>query len=143
MVGTFAPGFTVPGAATPFGMTQVSPDTGGPVAYSGYSWHDPTINGFSHVHLSGPGVKKAGDIPLMPTVGEVLTSDRAVYASPYDHATETAEPGYYAVTLERYGVRAELTASPRTGMQRYTFPPGAAGNVMLDVSRSVEGIHAG
>lgn len=60
MVGTLEPGFTVPGAATPFGMTQVSPDTGGEVAYSGYSWHDPQINGFSNIHLSGPGVKKAG-----------------------------------------------------------------------------------
>src|SRR5688572_20591980 len=66
MVGTFAPGFTVPGAATPFGMVQVSPDTGGPFAYSGYLWTDPTIYGFSHVHLSGPGVKKAGDIPFLP-----------------------------------------------------------------------------
>ncbi len=143
MVGTFAPGFTVPGAATPFGMTQVSPDTGGPFAYSGYLWSDPTINGFSHVHLSGPGVKKAGDIPFLPTTGPVTTDDPYAYASPYDHATEVAEPGYYRVTLARYGVTAELTAGPRTGMQRYAFPPGADGNVLLDVTRSIEGTHAG
>lgn len=143
MVGTLAPGFTVPGAATPFGMTQVSPDTGGPFAYSGYSWHDPRIQGFSFVHLSGPGVKKAGDIPLMPTVGPVTSSDPRSYASLYDHATETAEAGYYSVGLDSYGIDAELTASTRTGMQRYTFPPVPQANVLLDVSRSVEGVHAG
>lgn len=143
MVGTFAPGFTVPGAATPFGMTQVSPDTGGPFAYSGYAWSDPQIQGFSHVHLSGPGVKKAGDIPLMPTVGPVTSSDPRQYASAYDHATETAEAGYYGVRLDSYGIDAEMTATTRTGMQRFTFPPVPQANVLLDVSRSVEGVHAG
>ncbi len=139
MVGTFAPGFTVPGAATPFGLTQVSPDTGGEFAYSGYLWSDPTIYGFSHVHLSGPGVKKAGDIPLLPTTGPV----EAAGPSTYDHATEVAEPGYYKVRLDTYGVDVELTASTHTGMQRYAFPPGVAGNVVFDVTRSVEGTHAG
>ncbi len=143
MVGTAAPGFTVPGAATPFGMTQVSPDTGGPVAYSGYSYHDPRIQGFSHLHLSGPGVKKAGDIPLMPTVGPVTSSDPLQYASVYDHATEKAEAGYYGVRLDTSGVDAELTASTHSGMQRYTFPSVPQANVLLDVSRSVEGVHAG
>ena len=143
MVGTLAPGFTVPGAATPLGMTQVSPDTGGPFAYSGYSWQDPSIQGFSQVHLSGPGVHKAGDIPLMPTVGAVTSSDPRAYASVYDHASEQAEAGYYAVRLDTYGIDAALTASPRTGMQRYTFPPTPQANVLLDVSRSVEGVHAG
>lgn len=140
MVGTFAPGFTVPGAATPFGMTQVSPDTGGPFAYSGYVWTDPQIQGFSHVHLSGPGVKKGGDIPLLPTVGPVLSSDPRQYASAYDHATEKAEAGYYGVRLDTYGVDAEMTATTRTGMQRYTFPPSPQANVLLDVGRSVEGV---
>ena len=143
MVGTFAPGFTVPGAATPFGMTQVSPDTGGEFAYSGYLWTDPQINGFSHVHLSGPGVKKAGDIPFLPTTGPVVTSDFRAYASAYDHATERAEPGYYAVRLDTYGVAAELTATTRTGLQRYAFPPAVPANVLIDAGRSVEGTHAG
>jgi predicted alpha-1,2-mannosidase len=143
MIGTFAPGFVVPGASTPFGMTQVSPDTGGPVAYSGYTWHDPQIQGFSHVHISGPGVKKGGDIPLMPTTGEVTTSDPLQYGAPFSHADEQAEAGYYRVGLGN-GVQAELTASTRTGVHRYTFPAGVStGNVLLDVSRSVEGVHAG
>src|SRR4051812_31391149 len=66
LAGTFPPGFVFPGADTPFGMVQNSPDTRGEFAYSGYLYTDPTIGGFSLVHLSGPGVKKAGDIPFMP-----------------------------------------------------------------------------
>jgi predicted alpha-1,2-mannosidase len=142
MIGTAAPGFVFPGAATPFGMTQVSPDTRGEVAYSGYLWTDPQIQGFSLVHLSGPGVKKAGDIPLMPTVGPVRSSNPLVYGAPYDHVTERAEPGYYRVQLGS-GTAVELTATTRTGLQRYTFPPVPQANVLLDVSRSVEGVHAG
>jgi predicted alpha-1,2-mannosidase len=142
MIGTSAPGFVVPGAATPFGMTQVSPDTRGPVAYSGYLWTDPQIQGFSNVHLSGPGVKKAGDIPLMPTLGPVLSSSPGRNASTFDHVTEKAEPGYYKVNLAS-GVGVELTATTHTGLQRYRFPPTSQANVLLDVSRSVEGVHAG
>jgi putative alpha-1,2-mannosidase len=70
MIGTFAPGFIFPGAAAPFGMVQNSPDTRGEFAYSGYIWSDPAIQSFSLVHLSGPGVKKGGDIPVMPVLGE-------------------------------------------------------------------------
>ena len=142
MIGTAAPGFVVPGASTPFGMTQVSPDTGGEFAYSGYLYTDPTINGFSNIHLSGPGVKKAGDIPLMPTVGPVTSSNAMANASPYDHATEKAEAGFYGVRLGN-GTGVELTATTRTGLQRYTFPPVPQANVLMDVSRSVEGVHAG
>ena len=70
MIGTFAPGFVFPGAAAPFGMVQNSPDTRGEFAYSGYLWSDPAIQAFSLVHLSGPGVKKGGDVPVMPVLGE-------------------------------------------------------------------------
>jgi predicted alpha-1,2-mannosidase len=141
MVGTYAPGFVVPGASTPFGMAQVSPDTGGEVAYSGYTWHDAQIRGFSHVHLSGPGVKKAGEIPLLPTTGPVLSSDWRQFASAFDHGSEVAQPGYYEVRLDSYGVDAEMTASPRGGVQRYTFPPVPEANVLLDVGRNISGVH--
>jgi predicted alpha-1,2-mannosidase len=140
-IGTLAPGFTVPGAATPFGMVQVSPDTEGPFAYSGYAWSDQLIMGFSHVHLSGPGVEKAGDLPFMPTVGPVLSSKPLLNASPFNHVTESAAPGDYRVVLERGGIGVELAATTRAGMQRYTFPPGLPANVLLDVSRNKEGRH--
>src|SRR4051794_22734516 len=66
LAGTFAPGFVFPGADTPFGMVQNSPDTRGEFAYSGYLWSDPTIGGLRLVHLSGPGVKKGGEFPFLP-----------------------------------------------------------------------------
>jgi predicted alpha-1,2-mannosidase len=140
MIGTAPPGFVFPGASVPFGMVQNSPDTYGEFAYSGYLWTDPTIGGFSLVHLNGPGVKKAGDLPFMPVVGPVVASN---YASPFDHATETASPGYYRATLARYATTVELTAGLRTARQRYTFPAGAPASVIMDVGRSVEGQHDG
>jgi predicted alpha-1,2-mannosidase len=142
MIGTLPPGFVFPGAAVPYGMVQNSPDTMGEFAYSGYLASDPTIRGFSLVHLSGPGVKKGGDIPLMPFVGEP-SSDPNVYASTYDHALERAEAGYYRVFLHGPATTAELTASTRAAMQRYTFPAAPRAGLILDVGRSVEGVHEG
>src|SRR3712207_9250495 len=110
MIGTAPPGFVVPGAVVPFGMVQNSPDTMGEFAYSGYLSTDPTIRGFSLVHLSGPGVRKAGDLPFMPPVGPVVSMDPNVSASPYTKASEHAEPGYYPVTLHASQTKAEPTA---------------------------------
>ena len=143
LVGTGPPGFVFPGAAAPFGMVQNSPDTRGEFAYSGYLYTDPQIQGFSLVHLSGPGVKKGGDIPFMPTVGPVLGNDPNVYGSPFEHATEEATAGHYRVRLAKYATEVELTASTRAAMQRYTFPPSPQSNVIIDVTRSVEGVHDG
>jgi predicted alpha-1,2-mannosidase len=143
MIGTSPPGFVFPGAAVPFGMVQNSPDTRGEFAYSGYLYPDPQIQGFSLVHLSGPGVKKAGDIPFMPTVGPVVSDDPNVYGSPFDHADEEALAGYYRVRLAKYATEVELTASAHAAMQRYTFPPSPQSNVIVDVKRSVEGVHDG
>ena len=142
MIGTFAPGFIFPGAAAPFGMVQNSPDTRGEFAYSGYLWTDPAIQAFSLVHLSGPGVKKAGDIPVMPVLGEPSLDPNAIQ-SPYDHATETAEPGYYSVLLAKPATKVELTASEHAGMQRYTFPLAGGPKLVFDPARSVEGVADG
>lgn len=139
MIGTFAPGFVFPGAVVPFGMVQNSPDTTGEFAYSGYLWSDPVIHAFSLVHLSGPGVRKGGDIGFMPSVGALPRSDDPnLYASTYDHATETASPGYYSVQLVGAATKVELSASLRGALQRYTFPPTQQANVLLDVVRSAE-----
>jgi predicted alpha-1,2-mannosidase len=142
-IGTVPPGFTFPGAAVPFGMVQNSPDTPNPFAYGGYLATDPVIRGFSLVHLSGPGVPKAGDLPFMPTVGPAMSNDPNVYASAYDHASEQAEAGYYRVLLEQAATEVELTAATRAAMQRYTFPPTPHANVVIDVTRSTEGVHEG
>jgi putative alpha-1,2-mannosidase len=141
MIGTHPPGFTVPGAVVPFGMVQNSPDTRGEFAYSGYLYEDPQIQGFSLVHLDGPGVKKGGDIPLMPTIGPVPSTDPNVYGSPFDHGLEHAEAGYYRVRLAKYQTDVELTAATHAAMQRYTFPPSPQSNVIVDAGRSIEGVH--
>ena len=138
MIGTFAPGFIFPGAAAPFGMVQNSPDTRGEFAYSGYLWSDPAIQAFSLVHLSGPGVKKGGDIPVMPVLGEPSLDPNQIQ-SPYDHATEKAEPGYYSVFLAKPATKVELTASEHAGMQRYTFPPAGGPKLVFDPARSDRG----
>ncbi len=142
MIGTAPPGFVFPGAAVPFGMVQNSPDTPGEFAYGGYLYTDTTIRGFSLVHLSGPGVKKAGDLPFMPTLLPP-TNDPGVYASTFDHAGEHAEPGYYRVRLDSAATDVELTASTRAAMQRYTFPPTTQAKLIVDVSRRVDGVHQG
>src|SRR3954451_15702324 len=133
--GTLPPGFVFPGAVVPFGMVQNSPDTTGEFAYGGYDYSDSAIRGFSLVHLSGPGVKKGGDIPFMPTLGPA-SGDPDVYASPFDHAREVAEPGYYRVTLDASQTDVELTASAHAAMQRYTFAPSATARVIMDTARS-------
>src|SRR5436309_495851 len=107
-------------------MVQNSPDTTGPFAYGGYDWTDSEIRGFSLVHLSGPGVKKGGDIPFMPTLGPA-SDDPRVYASPFDHAREHAEPGYYRVTLGNSQTDVELATSrprrPTTAASTTCAPP--------------------
>ena len=142
MVGTAPPGFVFPGAAVPFGMVQNSPDTPGEFAYGGYLYTDERIRGFSLVHLSGPGVKKAGDLPFMPTLA-APTNDPSVYGSSFSHASEQAEPGYYRVRLDSAATDVELTASTHAAMQRYTFPPTPQANLIVDVSRRVAGVAEG
>lgn len=141
LIGTLGSGFVVPGAAMPFGMVQLSPDTNGYFAYTGYLWSDAFIRGFSHVHVSGMGVRSAGDLPFLPTVGPVSSSDPNLFQSAFDHASERAEPGYYRVRLDTYAIDAELAAGLRVGLHRYAFPPVPQANVLLDVGRSVPGVH--
>src|SRR3954462_35108 len=139
--GTMPPGFVFPGAVVPFGMVQNSPDTTGQFAYGGYDYSDGAIRALSLVHLSGPGVKKGGDIPFMPTLGPA-TDDPNVYDSPFTHAREHAEPGYYRVTLDASQTDVELTASEHAAMQRYTFAPSPSAKVIMDTARSGEGVAA-
>jgi predicted alpha-1,2-mannosidase len=141
MIGTLFGGFSFPGPAAPFGMVQLSPDTEGEFAYTGYQYGDTSIRGFSHHHIQSMGVHSNGDLPFMPTVGPVVSTDPRSWMSPFDHATEDAEAGYYRVLLERYGILAELTAGTRVGMHRYTFPPSPQANVILDVGHSASDWH--
>ena len=134
-VGTGGHGHTFPGAALPFGMVQLSPDTridGSWDGCSGYHYSDSVIYGFSHTHLSGTGCSDYGDIMLMPMPLEKASFDRKAYASKFSHASEKGGPGWYEVQLETHGIKAELAAGKRIGVHRYTFPQNN-GAVVLDL----------
>jgi predicted alpha-1,2-mannosidase len=132
-IGTENEGNTYPGAAVPFGMVQLSPDTG---HSTGYDHSHTRIRGFSLIHLSGVGCGLGGDLPVLPTTGEVTGTDNATYAAEFGHDDEEASPGYYRVGL-RSGIEAELTATARTGVQRYTFPATDRANVLLNAAQSL------
>ncbi|GGW46912.1 hypothetical protein GCM10010503_24600 [Streptomyces lucensis JCM 4490] len=132
-IGSQNEGNTFPGAAVPFGMVQLSPDTG---HSTGYDYTQNRIRGFSLVHLSGVGCRIGGDLPVLPTTGDVTQTDYAKYAAGFSHQDEEASPGYYRVGLDS-GIRAELTATGRTGVQRYTFPATDKANVLLNAAQSL------
>lgn len=148
-IGTGPDGHTFPGATVPFGMVQLSPDT--QIRYfrdsykwaAGYRYEDTTILGFSHTHFYGTGHSDLGDFLLQPISGEVklepgeINEPHSGYRSRFHHKSEKAEPGYYAVTLEDYNVRAELTATSRVGVHRYSFPSNASARVLLDMRSSI------
>jgi predicted alpha-1,2-mannosidase len=151
MIGTGGEGHTFPGATAPFGMVQLSPDTDTSceirACYShaaGYRYDDPTIQGFSHTHFSGAGHSDLGDVLVMPVAGDAVSLDPgdakkpgSGYRSRFDHKTEVASPGYYAVKLDDANVLAELTAGTRVGVHRYAFPAGKAAHLVLDLRSSL------
>ena len=145
-IGTGGHGHTYPGAVVPNGMIQPSPDTRIYQwdACSGYYYNDSTINGFSHTHLSGTGCGDYGDVLLMPTVGKQdyqamgSKSQQMAYASAFSHQNEMAQPGYYSVVLDRYNVKAELTATKRAAIHRYTFPQSDESGFILDLDYSLQ-----
>lgn len=153
MIGTGPEGHTFPGASAPFGMVQLSPDTDATCQVrdcyahaAGYSYPDTTIQGFSHTHFSGAGHSDLGDVLVMPAIGSAAQvkldpgsadAPDEGYRERFDHASEVASPGYYAVTLADSGVRAEMTAGTRLGVHRYSFPAGAEAHLVLDLRSSL------
>ena len=128
---------------------------------AGYFYPDNVIRGFSHTHLSGTGCPELGDVLLMPNVGPVRwnvggpgwqhdAQDQQIgsdsgwvarasgYASKFSHQHETVRTGYYSVLLDDSGIVAELTATTRCGMHRYTFPGKHKGHVILDLIHSLD-----
>ena len=117
-IGTGGHGHVFLGANVPFGMVQLGPSqtVQGWDWCSGYHYSDTTLLGFSHVHLSGTGIGDLGDILFFPALNDT------VKGATFSHKNETARPGYYKVVLDDSGIEAELTATNRTGLHRYTFP---------------------
>lgn len=137
-IGTDGPGNTYPGATVPFGMVQLSPDIGisGWDRISGYYYQDSIISGFSHMHLTGTGAGDLYDILIMPTnsnFSKRIKENNFKPFSSFSHEKETASPGYYSVDLLDYGIKAELTATERTGIHKYTFPEDDKTQIHIDL----------
>ncbi len=140
-------GKTFPGATTPFGMVQVSPNTitggdNGP----GYSYEHSTIEGFAFTQMSGIGwYGDLGNFLVMPTTGVLKTSSGRIafpdegYRSRYSKVDEIATAGYYAATLTDYQIRAEATAAPHSGILCFTFPENNQSRIQVDLARRVGG----
>jgi predicted alpha-1,2-mannosidase len=130
-IGTSATGHTFPGATVPFGLVQLSPETGnfGWNYCSGYRYEDTVITGFAHTHLSGTGGVDLGDVLFFPFQGK----DPAKFVSKFSHQTERASPGYYKVELSDHQVKVELTATAHTGVHRYTFTKAGKSHILIDM----------
>ena len=141
-IGSGGHGHVFVGANAPFGMTQVGPTS---ITQewdwcSGYHDSENSVIGFSHTHLSGTGCGDLFDVTLMPVVGEVeygrgrLGDYSTGFWSEADRTQEVVEPGYYSVPLTRYNILAEMTATERGGLHRYTFPASEESAIILDLA---------
>lgn len=141
-------GKTFPGAATPFGMVQLSPNTitGGDNG-SGYSYEHTTIEGFAFTQMSGVGwYGDLGNFLVMPATGPLQTAagkesapQQGGYRSSYDKRSEQASAGYYSVQLTKHHIKTELSAAPHSGMIRFTFPAHQQSRIQIDLARRVGG----
>ncbi len=140
-IGTGGHGHVFVGANVPFGAVQLGP-TSIPQSWdwcSGYHISDSTVIGFSHTHLSGTGIGDLFDVTVMPVTGDVTyargTEDdqQSGMWSYADRSREISKPGYYSVPLTRYGITAEMTATQRVGMHRYTFPASDRAAIVFDL----------
>lgn len=143
-IGTTNFGTTNPGAVCPNGMMSVVPfnvmgsednkyDKDARWWSTPYEYHNCFFTGYSHVNLSGVGCPELGSLLLMPTTGE-LSVDYKEYGSRYKD--EQASPGYYSNFLTRYNVKTEVSATPRTGVSRFTFPAGQS-HVLLNLGEGL------
>lgn len=139
-IGSGYHGHVFVGTSVPYGMVQLGPNNihKGWDWCSGYHYSDSILIGFSHTHLNGTGCTDLGDILIMP-LNEIRTPRgnqddiRDGYASRYSHDNETARPEYYSLLLDRYNIKAELTATDRVGFHRYTYPEGKPASILIDL----------
>jgi len=140
-------GKTFPGAATPFGLVQLSPNTitGGDNG-SGYSYEHTSIEGFAFTQMSGVGwYGDLGNFLVMPATGDLKTSAGKIgtkgegYRSEYNKQSEKACAGFYSVLLTDNNIKAEMTAAPHSGIMRFTFPANKKSRIQIDLARRVGG----
>jgi len=146
-IGTGDHGHVFMGAHVPFGAVQA-----GPTNYSkgwdwcsGYHYSDSILTGFSQLHLSGTGIGDLGDVLIMPYTGEMKSTPGTVekplsgYATLYTHRDEIVKPGYYAINLRAYDVKAEMTTSERVAFYKYTFPQSINSHIAIDLIQGIAG----
>lgn len=135
LIGNADNGHTFPGACVPFGLIQVSPESGtGSWRYcSGFNYDDDFIDGFTQTHLNGTGLPDLGDVLMLPYCGNLPDS---VYRSRYNKETQKASAGYYSVDLTDAHVGVELTATSRTAFHKYLFKDGTP-RILLDLQRGL------
>jgi predicted alpha-1,2-mannosidase len=146
MIGSDYHGNVFVGASVPFGMVQLGPTNMSKSWHwcSGYHYSDSTIIGFAHTHLNGTGIGDLGDILFMPTTGKPTTFKGSFndlskgYVSKFSHNEESVQPGYYSVKLQKYFIKAELTATERVGYHRYTFPESSQSNIIVDLGEGID-----
>lgn len=131
-IGNADNGHTFPGACAPFGLIQVSPESGnGSWRYcSGFNYEDDSIVGFSQTHLNGTGVPDLGDILMFPFNNKFSGNK---YGSPYNRDKQVATPGYYSVTLTDSNIDVELSVTERTAFHKYTFNDNDGAYLLLDL----------
>ena len=138
-IGSDYHGHVFVGANVPFGAVQLGPNnpTQGWDWCSGYHYSDSILIGFAHTHLSGTGIGDLGDILFMPVSGDFVPSknEKDIYSwqAKYAHQNETVKPGYYAIDIEKYNVKAELTTSERVGFHKYNFKNEGNSKVIVDL----------
>ncbi|MFC8238912.1 GH92 family glycosyl hydrolase [Streptomyces sp. NPDC057284] len=150
LIGSANGGNTYPGATLPYGMIGWSPtstrgDQTSTGAANGYDYGTTRLRGLSLTHVNGAGCNPgaAGDVPIMPFVGDVTSSPSAdtkdaVYAANFSHDNERAVPGRYTLGLDN-GATADLAVSRRAGVADFSFPAGKPANLLFRVSNSLNG----
>jgi predicted alpha-1,2-mannosidase len=131
-------GNTFPGADVPFGMVQWSPDTmpnrsdGG-----GYTYGDGRLTGYSLTHLSGPGCRAAGDVPILPMTGPAPHGNPSTVTTSFTNNGEVAQAGYYSARSNSPAtIVSAFTATPHTAMGRFTFPRTPAADFLIKLADS-------
>ena len=145
-IGSGFHGHVFVGTNVPYGMVQVGPNNiyKGWDWCSGYHYSDNILIGFSQTHLNGTGCSDLGDVLIMP-MNEIRTERGEQedisygYASTYSHDTEIVRPEYYSVQVERYNIKAEMTATNRVGFHRYTYPAGKPASILVDINEGNAG----
>lgn len=137
LIGTGGHGHVFLGASVPHGMVQIGPNNKsiGWEWCSGYNDSDSTIIGFAQTHLSGTGIADLGDVILMPS-----TTDEWPIVSTFDKKNQHVSPGYYSVLLNKNNIVADMTATTRTSLQRYTYPSGSKKYIVVDLLNGVKSL---